>query len=163
MKCFTLFLLKLFFLGFLNQINCKQNSFIFGFLKDFVRHENIPTAISLFNCQPNLLTKISKITDLPVVSQPKTLLDTFIDPNARKNDILNILDLDCPSAKNILRHIHPILFAHPIRWILFTEFTSSEEHKELLQELPLRLDSNVIFAELANTSTLYLKNSKQKF
>ncbi|GAB0086032.1 uncharacterized protein DMENIID0001_000070 [Sergentomyia squamirostris] len=129
------------------------------FLRDFVKHENVPTIISLFDCHSQIsLFKIAKFTNLPIASNPKMLLDDMLDLKKRRNDILTVVDLDCASARETLLTLKPFHLAHPIRWILMTKSLSSFELQGIMESLPLRLDSYVILAEVINSTNLSLKH-----
>ncbi|GAB0093100.1 uncharacterized protein DMENIID0001_081610 [Sergentomyia squamirostris] len=86
------------------------------------------------------------------------LLDDMLDLKKRRNDILTVVDLDCASARETLLTLKPIHFAHPLRWILVTESLSSFELQDVMESLPLRLDSYVILAEVVNSTNLSLKH-----
>ncbi|GAB0093098.1 uncharacterized protein DMENIID0001_081590 [Sergentomyia squamirostris] len=138
---------------------CGSHNFLPDFLRDFVKHENVPTTISLFDCHSQIsLFKIAKFTNLPIASNPKMLLDDLLDLKKRRNDILTVVDLDCASARETLLALKPSHFAHPIRWLLVTESLSSFELQGVMESLPLRLDSYVILAEVVNSTNLSLKH-----
>ncbi|XP_055698346.1 probable glutamate receptor [Phlebotomus papatasi] len=71
---------------------------------------------------------------------------------------MNIVDLDCSSARETLLNVQPFLLGHPLRWLLLADTFSLDDHMQLLEKLPLRLDSNVILAEFTNSSTISLKH-----
>ncbi|XP_059610088.1 glutamate receptor 2-like [Phlebotomus argentipes] len=143
-------------LSIINLTNCESKICLGDFLKDFVEHENVPTTISLFDCQKYSIVKIARVTELPIVTNPKDFLDILQDPKARRNDVLNVVDLDCPSARETLAELPPLLLAHPIRWLLLADSASLKDHEGLLEDLPLRLDSDVLLAEVFNSSRLSL-------
>ncbi|GAB0093574.1 uncharacterized protein DMENIID0001_087340 [Sergentomyia squamirostris] len=151
--------LLIFLIYHFNLIICENGNFLRSFVKDFVKHENVPTIISVFDCHQQLsLFKIAKISNLPIASNPKMLLDDMLDPKKRRNDILTVVDLDCASARDILLALKPFHLAHPTRWLLVTESLSEFELQGVMESLPLRLDSYVILAEVINSANLSLKH-----
>ncbi|XP_055678016.1 glutamate receptor 1-like [Lutzomyia longipalpis] len=134
-------------------MNCVPDELLGDFLRDFTKHENIPTTLSILNCKPQSYTvKIAKGTGLQIVGDPEKLLEVLVDRRVKRNDVLNIVDLDCPSARNYLSAIHPSLLEHPMRWIFHHEVFNLDE-EQFLENLPLRIDSNVILAKFTNSST----------